>query len=173
MPSPGSCRRGRSRVLLDELRHAAVLDDDDSGLCFLVVPGQEERASRHFPWAIKSLIAWCLFCIVTGRSMPINQSTRDYFDVGDREEPAYEEKLERYRELADAHLQAAAFAEFRDSALPHLDEAVVEYIESAEFAELLVRIIRTEEQPDIQELLIERTRVLVRACAADEHAATR
>jgi hypothetical protein len=127
----------------------------------------------HFPWAIKSLIAWCLFCIVTGRSMPINQSTRDYFDVGDREDLAYEEKLERYRELADAHLQAAAFAEFRDAALPHLDEAMVEYIESAEFDELLVRIIRTEEQPDMQELLIERTRVLVRACAADEHAATR
>ena len=57
---------------------------------------------------ISSLIAWCLFCTVTERSMPINQSTRDYFDVGDREELAYEEKLERYRELADAHLQADA-----------------------------------------------------------------
>ena len=53
--------------------------------------------------AISSLIAWCLFCTVTERSMPINQSTRDYFDVGDREELAYEEKLERYRDLADAH----------------------------------------------------------------------
>ena len=71
----------------------------------------------HFPWAIKSLIAWCLFCTITGRSMPINQSTRDYFDVGDREDLAYEEKLERYRELADDHLQAAAFADFRDAAL--------------------------------------------------------
>jgi hypothetical protein len=93
--------------------------------------------------------------------------------VGNREDLAYEEKLERYRELADAHLQAAAFAEIREAALPHLDEAMVEYIESAEFDELLVRIIRTEEQPNMQELLIERTRVLVRACGADEHAAAR
>jgi hypothetical protein len=129
--------------------------------------------SYNFPWAIKSLIAWCLFCTVTGRSMSINQSTRDYFDVGDRDELTYEEKLERYRELADAHLQAAAFAEFRDAALPHLDEAMVEYIESAEFDELLDRIIRTEEQPGMQELLIERTRVLIRTWAADEHAAAR
>jgi hypothetical protein len=105
--------------------------------------------------------------------MPINQSTRDYFEVGDREELAYEEKLEHYRELADAHLQAAAFAEFRDAALPHLDEAMIGYIESAEFDELLVRIIRAEEQPDMQESLIERSRVLVRAWAADEHAAAR
>ena len=129
--------------------------------------------SYHFPWAISSLVAWCLFCTVTGRSMPINQTTLDYFEVGDREELAYEEKLERYRELADAHLQAAAFAEFRDAALPHLDEAMVEYIESAEFDKLLVRIIRAEERPDMQELLIERSGALVRAWAADEHAAAR
>ena len=114
-----------------------------------------------------------LFCIVTGRSMPINQSTRDYFDVGDLEDLAYEEKLERYRELADDHLQAAVFAEFRDAALTHLDEAMIEYIESAEFDELLVRIIRAEERSDMQELLIERTRALVRSWAADEHAAAR
>jgi hypothetical protein len=129
--------------------------------------------SYHFPWAIKSLIAWCLFCIVTERSMPINQSTRDYLEVGDRDELSYEDKLERYRELADAHLQAAAFAEFRDAALPHLDEATLEYIESAEFDELVVRIIRAEEQLDMQESLIDQTRALVRAWAADEHAAVR
>jgi hypothetical protein len=93
--------------------------------------------------------------------------------VGDREELAYEEKLERYRELADAHLQAAAFAEFREAALPHLDEVMVEYIESTDFDALLVRIIRAEEQPDMQEPLIERTRALVRAWAADEHEAAR
>jgi hypothetical protein len=129
--------------------------------------------SYHFPWAIKSLVAWCLFCMVSGRSMSINQSTRDYFELGDREELGYEEKLERYRELADAHLQAPAFAEFRDAALPQLDEAMVEYVESADFDELLVRIIRAEEQPDMQETLIERTRALTGAWAADEHAAAR
>jgi hypothetical protein len=129
--------------------------------------------SYHFPWAISSLVAWCLFCTVTERSMAINQSTRDYFDVGDRVDLAYEEKLKRYRELADDHLQAAAFAEFRDAALTHLEEAMIEYIESTEFDELLVRIIRAEERSDMQELLIERTRARVRSWAADEHAAAR
>jgi hypothetical protein len=50
---------------------------------------------------------------------------------------------------------------------------MVEYIESAEFDELLVRIIRAEAQPDMQESLLERSRLLVRAWAADEHAAAR
>ena len=127
----------------------------------------------HFPWAIKSLLAWCLFCTVTGRSMPINQTTRDYFAVGDDDELTYEEKLERYRRLADDHLQAAAFAEFCDAALPHLDEAMVEYVESAEFDELRVRIIRDEEPPQMQEALIERSRSLIGAWAADERAVAR
>src|SRR6266536_2035718 len=52
-------------------------------------------------------------------------------------------------------------------------EAMVEYIESAEFDEWLVRIIRAEGQPDMQESLIERSRVLVRAWAADAHAVAR
>src|SRR5215216_6861059 len=33
----------------------------------------------HFPWAIEALVAWCAFCVVTGRPMRINQNTRDYF----------------------------------------------------------------------------------------------
>jgi hypothetical protein len=127
----------------------------------------------HFPWAIRSLVAWCLFCTVTSRSMRINQTTRDYFEIGDRDDLSYEEKLERYRELADAHLQAEAFEEFRATALGQLDEAMVEYVTSAEFDELRVRIIRSEEPPHMQDELIERSRELTGAWAAHEHAAAR
>ena len=37
--------------------------------------------------------------------MRINQSTRDYFEVGDREDLSYEEKLAAYRRLADDYFQ--------------------------------------------------------------------
>jgi hypothetical protein len=127
----------------------------------------------HFPWAIRSLVAWCLFCAVMGRSMRINQSTRDYFAIGDRDDLTYEEKLERYRELADAHLQAAEFEEFRATALRQLDEAMVEYASSDEFDALRVRIIRAEEPLHMQDELIERSRGLVAAWSAAEHAAAR
>ena len=59
----------------------------------------------YFPWAIRSLVAWCAFCSVSGRSMRLNQRTREYFEVGDRDDLSYEEKLALYAELADAYFQ--------------------------------------------------------------------
>jgi hypothetical protein len=125
----------------------------------------------YFPWAIKALVAWCTFCAATGRMMRINQNTRDYFEVGDGA-LGYEDRLERYRDLADAYFHADAFEEFCAEALPHLDELMVEYVESPEFDDdVLVRSIRLEVEPERQDEMIERCRSLVAAWAADERAA--
>ncbi len=59
----------------------------------------------YFPWAILALVRWSAFCTVTGRPMRINQSTRDYFEIGDRDDLSYEEKLAAYRVLADDYFQ--------------------------------------------------------------------
>src|SRR5207247_1087500 len=55
----------------------------------------------YFPWAIKALVRWSAFCAVTRRTMHGNQNSPAYFDWGDREDLSYEEKLAKYRELAD------------------------------------------------------------------------
>jgi hypothetical protein len=128
----------------------------------------------HFPWAIRALVAWCVFCCVTARPMRINQSTADFFAVGDRDDLSYEEKLERYRELADSYFQAADFEEFCAEALPRLDELMVEYVESPEFDELTVSTIRGEVlEQEQHEVLIERSRAYVGQWAADQRAAAR
>jgi hypothetical protein len=126
----------------------------------------------YFPWAIKSLTAWCIFCTVSGRSMRINQNTRDYFEIGDRADLVYEEKLERYGQLASAYFQAAEFEDFRTTVLPHLDELMVEYVGHPEFDDLLVQSIRLEVEPERQEEMIERCRRLVQKWASDQLAAT-
>jgi len=126
-----------------------------------------------FPWAIKALVAWCIYCLVTERSMRINQNTRDYFEVADSEDLTYEEKLERYRTLADDYFHADEFAEFCAGTLPNLDEVVVEYVESPAFDDLRVHVIRAEEPPEIQDELIERSRTLVGAWATEQRAASR
>jgi hypothetical protein len=123
----------------------------------------------YFPWAIQSLAAWCLFCAATDRSIGVYQPTRDYFAIGDADLP-YEQKLERYRSLADAYFQTEAFEEFRAEALPHLEETMVDYVESPEFDDLIVQVIRTEEPEEKQERLIERSRTAVAAWAADRAA---
>ena len=124
-----------------------------------------------FPWAIRALVAWCAFCSVSGRSMRLNQRTREYFEIGDRDDLAYEDKLARYGELADAYFATAEFEEFRAVALSDLDELTVEYVESPEFDDLLVRSIRLEVESERQEEMIERCRTLTGAWAADERAA--
>jgi hypothetical protein len=123
----------------------------------------------YFAWAIRSLVAWCAFCAVTGRSMRLNQRTREYFEVGDRDLP-YEEKLARYAALADAYFRTAEFEEFCAAVLPHLDELTVDYVESAEFDRLVERSIRLEVEPERQDEMIERCRRLTLAWAADERA---
>jgi hypothetical protein len=124
----------------------------------------------HFPWAIKSLLAWCAFCVATGRSMRLNQRTREYFEIGDDPELSYADKLDRYAALADAYFQADRFEDFRGTALPHLDELTVEYVESAAFDDLVVRAIRLEVERERQEEMIERCRSLTAQWAANEHA---
>jgi hypothetical protein len=126
----------------------------------------------YFPWAIEALVAWCVFCTVTERPMRINQNTRDYFEVADRDDLTYAEKLERYRELADSYFEADRFEEFRATTLAHLEEISLHYFESREFDDLLVHSIRLEVEPERQEEMIERSRTLVGDWAAERRAAT-
>jgi hypothetical protein len=126
----------------------------------------------YFPWAIRSLLAWCAFCAVTGRRMAVNQNTRDYFEVGDDPGRSYEDKLERYGELADAYFQTDEFEAFCAEALPHLDELVVEYFESPDFDTVLVSSIRGEVEPERHDEMIDRCRAHIAAWAADARSET-
>jgi hypothetical protein len=128
----------------------------------------------YFPWAIESLVAWCIFCTVSGRaSLRLEPITRDYFEVGDRDDLSYEEKIERYGDLANVYFQADQFAEFRAQALPHLPELMVDYVESPEFDQLVVSSIRLEVEPARHEEMIERCRKHTGEWAADQRAAAR
>jgi hypothetical protein len=132
-------------------------------------------ASLHyyFPWAIEALVSWCAFCAVTGRHMRINQSTLDYFAIGDDEQLTYKEKLERYSALADAYFQTPEFDAFCAEALPQLDEVMVEYVRSDEFDDVVVSAMRAEVEPERQEEMIERSRASLAAWAADARATAR
>jgi hypothetical protein len=132
-------------------------------------------ASLHyyFPWAIEALVSWCTFCAVTGRHMYINQNTRDFFAVGDDEQLTYEEKLERYSELADAYFQTTEFEAFRAEVLPQLGEIVLEYVGSREFDDVVVSAMRAEVEPERQEEMIERSRASLAAWVADTRACAR
>jgi hypothetical protein len=121
----------------------------------------------YFPWAIRSLVGWCIYCCVTQRRMEIHQHTSEYFEIGDDESLAYEEKLRRYRALSDAYFEAEAFEEFGKTGLARLDDVVADYIASPEFDELLVRVVRASEPEELQERLIVGCRERTRAWLED------
>jgi hypothetical protein len=125
----------------------------------------------YFPWAMAALVRWTAFCTITRRSMRINQDTRNYFELGDREDLSYDEKLREYRRLTDDYFQADAFREFCDAQLPHLDELVVEYVESPEFDALLVRTVTATFPQHEHEHFVAHFRGLLAAWASDQHAA--
>jgi hypothetical protein len=125
----------------------------------------------YFPWAIEALVRWCAFCLVTHRPMRINQDTRDYFAVADRDDLDYREKLNEYRRLAEEYFQVEAYEQFCGSALPHVHELMLEYVESPEFDDLLVGIVTTTFPPHEHEHFVAHYRGLLAAWARDQRAA--
>ena len=127
----------------------------------------------YFPWAIKALVKWSMFCTVTGRQMKKDIVTQPYIEIGDREDLTYEEKLAEYGRLADEHFETARYHEFCDKYLPHIDEVMLEYIESQEFDDLLVFTVKEAFPEHEHEEFIAHYRGLLAAWAKDQHALSR
>jgi hypothetical protein len=89
----------------------------------------------HFPWTVRSLVAWTLFCAYTRRKVRVNPNWEPYFQVADQE-LSFEEKLERYDALARAYFDTGRFEEFRATHLRHLDEVCVEFFQTARAKEI-------------------------------------
>jgi hypothetical protein len=84
---------------------------------------------------------------------------------------SYEDKLQEYRRLSDAYFQVDDYRAFCDEQLGHLDELVVDYVESPEFGSLLVETVVSTFPPHEHEQFIAHFRGLLSAWAADQHAA--
>jgi hypothetical protein len=125
----------------------------------------------YFPWAIRALVRWSAFCCVTGRPAGVNQGTRPYFEVGDSE-LRYEEKLERYRELADAYFQLEEYEAFCAEALADLDELVLEHFAGGQFDGLLVDTVCSTFPPHEHDAMVDRYRGLVGSWVSDQAASS-
>lgn len=85
----------------------------------------------HFPWLIKSLIAWSVFCATTGRKMRQNVDWEPYYEAARQTEGAsLPERLREYGKIAAERLEQDRFEEFCATHLAHLDEVVWEFFDS-------------------------------------------
>src|SRR4029078_13375044 len=77
----------------------------------------------YWPWAISALLKWSIFCTVTER--PPRAADFDphlYFEIGDRDDLSYEEKLAEYRKLADNYFDVDRYTGVCSTAPHHVDE---------------------------------------------------
>jgi hypothetical protein len=96
----------------------------------------------YFPWAMKALLKWSTFCVATDRKARTQVDTGPWFEIADDPELDYAAKLGAYQGLADQHFDTDRYREFCDAALPHIDEMVLEWVDSADFKDLLSQTIQ-------------------------------
>ena len=125
----------------------------------------------YFPWAMKALIKWSVFCMVTGRRPRIDLDTRRYFEVADRDDLSYDDKLRAYRGLADEYFETERYADFCASRLPQLDEIVLEWIAGPDFDRLLIETVRTTYPVAEQDRFLAHFRGLLGAWVKDQQTA--
>jgi hypothetical protein len=118
----------------------------------------------YFPWAIKALLRWCVYCVATGRKMHVGMDPEPWFAV----EGDYNERLEAYRDLADDYFEVDDYQEFCDRHLSHVDEAMADYIDSPEFDGLLVETVKRAFPPREHEHFVAHYRGLLAAWVADQ-----
>jgi hypothetical protein len=80
----------------------------------------------HFPWLVKTMLQWSLFCAATKRPMRTNLDWDRYHAIRDEKLP-YRKSLARYAEIGRQRFEADAFEEFRQRHLGPLEDMTWTY----------------------------------------------
>jgi hypothetical protein len=97
----------------------------------------------YFPWAIKALVKWCVFVLATGRRAKLDLEIDRYFAIADEAGASYTEKLDAYRDLADAYFETERYQDFCASRLSRLDDIVLDWVAGPDFDQLLIQTVRS------------------------------
>jgi hypothetical protein len=124
----------------------------------------------YFPWAIKALVKWCVFALVTGRRARLDTETDRFFEIADQPGASYADKLAGYRQLADDYFDTERYLDFCAISLPRLDEIVLDWVAGPEFDRLLVQTVRSVYPPREHEQFVAHLRGLLGLWVGDENA---
>ena len=122
----------------------------------------------YFPWAMRALVKWSAFCAATGRKASLQADPAPWFAVADDPALDYGAKLGHYQRLADQHFDTERYNEFCATALPDIDDIVLEWVSSPHFDQMLVDTV-TATYPEIErERFLGHFRGLVGLWVSDE-----
>jgi hypothetical protein len=113
----------------------------------------------HFPWLVKTMLQWSVFCAATKRPMRTNLDWHRYHAIRDEKLP-YRESLSRYGDIGRECFAAERFEEFRQSHLSELDTITWEYFGTPRAKEVIRAKVETlypdNEHEEFTELFWER-----------------
>jgi hypothetical protein len=124
----------------------------------------------YFPWAMKALVKWSAYCLITERPTTVDMQSSRYNAIADRDDLTYEEKLGRYRKLADEYFEADRYYDWCDSRLRNFDQIALEWFTGPEMDAVIVDTVRATFPPHEHEQFIEHYRGLVALWCRDEAA---
>ncbi|HSS67069.1 MAG TPA: hypothetical protein VLK34_00865 [Nocardioidaceae bacterium] len=108
----------------------------------------------YFPWAMRNLVKWSAFCVATGRQPRSQVDAKPWFAVADDPALSYDDKIGAYQRLADAYFERDRYDEFCATALPDIDEMVVDWVGSQEFEDLLEQtVVATYPAHEVEQFL--------------------
>jgi hypothetical protein len=122
----------------------------------------------YFPWAMRALVKWSAFCAATGRKANLHVDPAPWFAVADDPDLDYGAKLGQYQQLADEHFDTERYQEFCASALPDIDDIVLEWVSSAHFDQMLVDTVTSTYPENERERFLGHFRGLVGLWVSDE-----
>ncbi|MEO8851443.1 MAG: hypothetical protein ABI360_06910 [Allobranchiibius sp.] len=123
----------------------------------------------YFPWAMKSLLKWSVYCAVTGRKAKTQVDTGPWFEIADAD-TSYEEKLAGYQRLSDEYFDVEHYREFVATSMPHVDQMVLEWVTSPAFDQILIDTVRATYPEHEHERFFAHFRGLTGMWARDEAA---
>ncbi len=124
----------------------------------------------YFPWAMKALVKWSAYCMVTERKPSIDLETRAYFEIADRDDLGYEEKLAAYRKLADGYFDKDRYRDWCDSRLRNFDAIALEWFSGPGMDAVIVETVRSTFPAHEHDHFIAHFRGLVALWCKDEAA---
>ena len=122
----------------------------------------------YFPWAMKALLRWAVFCTATGRRPRPHVDPTPWFALADRDDLSYDEKLAGYRRMADDYFDSERYHDFCDSRLAGFDEAALTFFDGPAFDRILVEAVTTTFPAHEHDQFVAHFRGLLAAWCTDE-----
>ena len=122
----------------------------------------------YFPWAIRALLKWSVFALVTARRPRVDLQTAEYFAIADDASASYQQKLAAYRELADEYFDTDRYQDFCATSLSRVDEIVLDWVTGPAFDRLLTDTVAAVYPEHEREQFVAHLRGLTGMWARDE-----